>query len=98
MRLAALEEEVQELRLKNEYLEKKLTEQKQIEIGKVVYKIQELSIDTLSGILNVGISATNAGEQERWIEELIQEKKVDWNLDHMKTEKTETHDGKNISS
>lgn len=83
-RLSNLEQEVYDLQVRNNYLEQKLAEHKSVEIGKVVYKIQELAIETMSGILNVGISATNSGDQERWIEELVKEKKIEWQVDQMK--------------
>jgi hypothetical protein len=85
-RLADLEQEVYELKLQNQHLQKKLEEHKTIEIGKIIYKIQELSVDTLSGILNVGISATNSTDQKKWIEELMSEKKVEWQVDSIKGE------------
>ncbi|WP_222704944.1 spore germination protein GerPC [Risungbinella massiliensis] len=83
-RLSDLEHQVYDLQMRNDYLEQKLAEHKSVEIGKIVYKIQELAIETMSGILNVGISATNSGDQEQWIEELVKEKKIEWEVDQMK--------------
>lgn len=74
-RLRHLEREIAILRRENEALKKKLASLQPITIERIEYKIQELSIETLSGTLNVGLSATGDGESIERILEKVQEKK-----------------------
>ncbi|PRX40745.1 spore germination protein GerPC [Planifilum fimeticola] len=74
-RLRHLEREIAILRKENEALKKKLASLQPITIERIEYKIQELSIETLSGTLNVGLSATGDGESIERILEKVQEKK-----------------------
>ncbi len=74
-RLRHLEREIAILRRENEALKKKLASLQPITIERIEYKIQELSIETLSGTLNVGLSATGDCESIERILEKVQEKK-----------------------
>src|SRR5690606_1363519 len=75
-RLHHLEREIAILRKENEALKRKLASLQPITIERIEYKIQELSIKTLSGPLNVGLSATGDGKSiARFLEKVVREKK-----------------------
>ncbi|WP_164491589.1 spore germination protein GerPC [Staphylospora marina] len=72
-RLYELEKQVRKLAEENKELKEKLENLKPVQIDKVEYKIHDLSIDTLSGTLNVGLTANTddpaLGETiGKWIE------------------------------
>jgi hypothetical protein len=73
-RLIRLEQEVASLRKENEALRKKLASVQPVTIERLEYKIQELSIKTLSGTLNVGLSATGDDQSIAGMIEQIQKK------------------------
>lgn len=74
-RLHHLEREIAILRRENEALKKKLASLQPITIERIEYKIQELSIETLSGTLNVGLAATGDDKSFARILEKAQKKK-----------------------
>jgi spore germination protein PC len=55
--LAKLEKETAELKKEIRELKEKLDQLRPVHIDKLEYKIHELEIDTLSGTLNVGLTA-----------------------------------------
>jgi Spore germination protein GerPC len=76
-RLNRLEQEIASLRKENEALKKKLASIQPVTIERIEYKIQELSIKTLSGTLNVGLTATGDDKSVARIIEQIQSKETD---------------------
>ena len=73
-RLNRLEREIAFLRKENEALKKKLASLQPVTIERIEYKIQELSIKTLSGTLNVGLTATGDDKSVARIIEQLQAK------------------------
>lgn len=57
-----LRQEIEKIRAENEALRKQIEEIKPIYIDRMEYKIQELNIETLSGMLNLGLSLNGDGE------------------------------------
>ncbi|SMO75639.1 spore germination protein GerPC [Melghirimyces algeriensis] len=75
-RINRLEQEMEELRSENEQLRKKVDSIQPLSIEQLVYKIQELNVQTLSGTLNVGLTTQGDGENiTDLIEKLHQEGK-----------------------
>lgn len=56
-RLQQLENELTSLKKENQELKEKIASIKPIQIDKIEYKIHELQVQTLSGTLNVGLTA-----------------------------------------
>jgi spore germination protein PC len=68
--LSQLKQEVQKLQERIEKLQP-------IHIDRVEYKIQELQVDTLSGTLNVGLTATGEGEAvEQLVRQIIEKQQA----------------------
>jgi spore germination protein PC len=57
-RLENMERQLQKLRKENRELKEKLENIRPVRIEKIEYKIHELHVDTLSGTLNVGLTAS----------------------------------------
>lgn len=88
-RLQQLEKEISKLKKENQELKEKISQIKPIQIDKIIYKIQELQVETLSGTLNVGLSAvTDPQKMHELFEEIIKEKKMEVDLGN--EEQTET--------
>ncbi|MCH5586557.1 spore germination protein GerPC [Shimazuella sp. AN120528] len=66
-----LRQEIEKIREENKSLRKQIEELKPIHIDKMVYKIQELNIETLSGMLNLGMSLNGDGENMTELAEKI---------------------------
>lgn len=75
-RLNELEKKVDHLQKDNHKLQETIQSMKPIHIERIEYKIHELTIDTLSGTLNVGLTA-NADEEGvgEVIEQIIEKQK-----------------------
>jgi hypothetical protein len=72
-----LRQEIEKIRYENELLRKQVEELKPIKVEKMEYKIQELNIQTLSGMLNLGLSLNGDGENiSDLAEKIIQEEGV----------------------
>lgn len=56
-RINQLQQEIEKLKEENEQFRKKLASIQPVNIERLEYKIQELRVETLSGTLNVGLSA-----------------------------------------
>jgi spore germination protein PC len=56
-RLEQMEQELTQLKKQNEELQKLVAQIKPIQVEKIEYKIHELHVQTLSGTLNVGLTA-----------------------------------------
>ncbi|MFC7442469.1 spore germination protein GerPC [Laceyella putida] len=68
-RINKLENKVQELATENETLQHQVKQLTPIHIDKIEYKIHELHVDTLSGTLNIGLTATG---EELGVGEIIE--------------------------
>jgi hypothetical protein len=79
--LEYLRQEIEKLRMDNEILRNKIEELKPLKVDKLEYKIQELNIQTLSGMLNLGISLNGDGENMTDLaEKIIQEEGISIDL------------------
>lgn len=67
-RLNELEQDIMRLKKENKEIKEQLAEIQPLKIERVEYKIQELQVETLSGTLNVGLTAHGS---EKSIEQLI---------------------------
>lgn len=56
-RINQLQQEIEKLKEENEQIRKQLASIQPVTIERMEYKIQELRVETLSGTLNVGLSA-----------------------------------------
>ncbi|MDN4595033.1 spore germination protein GerPC [Polycladomyces subterraneus] len=56
-RINQLQQEIENLKEENEQIRKQLASIQPVTIERMEYKIQELRVETLSGTLNVGLSA-----------------------------------------
>lgn len=75
--LEYLRQEMEKLRIENEKLRSQIENIQPISIDKLEYKIQELNIQTLSGMLNLGISLNGDGENMTDLaEKIIQDEGV----------------------
>ncbi|GGA50990.1 hypothetical protein GCM10007416_25200 [Kroppenstedtia guangzhouensis] len=61
-RINRLEQEMETLRKENEELKRQMDAIQPVTIESLVYKIQELNVQTLSGTLNVGFTTQAEGE------------------------------------
>ncbi|MGA8943579.1 MAG: spore germination protein GerPC [Thermoactinomyces sp.] len=84
-RLQFLEQELIRLRQENEMLRKKIDQLKPVQVEKIEYKVHELHVETLSGTLNIGLTANG---EEAGIGEVI-EKMVDNNQSQIVLEEQE---------
>ncbi|MBA4601105.1 spore germination protein GerPC [Thermoactinomyces mirandus] len=84
-RLQSLEQEITRLRQENTALKEKIEQLKPIQIEKIEYKVHELRVETLSGTLNIGLTANG---EESGIGEVI-EKMVDNNQSQIVLEEQE---------
>jgi spore germination protein PC len=85
--LEYLRYEIEKLRKENEQLRNQIENIKPVKIEKLEYKIQELNIQTLSGMLNLGISLNGDGDNVTELaEKLIQEEGVSIDLGTKKEE------------
>jgi spore germination protein PC len=57
-RLEQMEQDLNQLKQQNEELQKLVEKIKPLQVEKIEYKIHELHVQTLSGTLNVGLTAT----------------------------------------
>jgi spore germination protein PC len=80
-RINQMQQELDQLKKENEDLRKKVASIEPVHIERIEYKIQELHVETLSGTLNVGLTA-NGDEQSvaRLVERLQQEGKNSFDL------------------
>ncbi|WP_134700087.1 spore germination protein GerPC [Ammoniphilus sp. YIM 78166] len=68
--LKQLEERIEQLEKQNEELKEKVDKIKPITIENINYKIQELTVEELSGTLNIGMTAlTDPEELKKWMGE-----------------------------
>lgn len=80
-RINQLEQEMETLRKENEELKKQIDTIQPVAIENLVYKIQELNVQTLSGTLNVGLTTQGEGENvNELIEKLQREGKAQFDL------------------
>ncbi len=68
-RLQYLEHELTRLIQENASLKKKIEQLKPVQVEKIEYKVHELHVDTLSGTLNIGLTANG---EETGIGEVIE--------------------------
>lgn len=80
-----LEKEVQRLRKVTKELQEKVDGIKPVKIDRIEYKIHELNIDTLSGTLNVGLTAQADEEGMGDVIEKIIEKQKENILEEINT-------------
>lgn len=73
-RLKYLEQEIHRLKQENAFLKEKIEQLKPIQIEKIEYKVHELHVETLSGTLNIGLTANG---EDAGVGEVI-EKIVDY--------------------
>jgi hypothetical protein len=66
-----LRHEIEKLRMEQEALRKQVAEIKPFHVNRLEYKIQELNIDTLSGLLNLGLSLNGDGKHMKELAEKI---------------------------
>lgn len=72
-----LRQELEKLREENQVLRNQIDAIQPINIDRMEYKIQELNIETLSGVLNLGISLNGDGQHVSDLaERIIQEEGV----------------------
>ena len=69
--LEYLRQEIEKVRIDNENLRRQISELKPVQIDKLEYKIQELNVENLSGILNLGLSLNGDGEHMTELAEKI---------------------------
>lgn len=69
-RLQQLENEIAKLKRGNKEMSDKISNIRPVHIDKIEYKIHELNIETLSGTLNVGLTA-NGEEMGEVIEKIV---------------------------
>lgn len=80
-RINRMEQEMENLRKEQEELKKKVDAIQPITIENLVYKIQELNVQTLSGTLNVGLTTQGEGENvNQLIEKMQREGKAQFEL------------------
>ncbi|PTX60710.1 spore germination protein GerPC [Melghirimyces profundicolus] len=80
-RINRMEQELEDLRKENQELRKKIDSIQPVSIEQLVYKIQELNVQTLSGTLNVGLTAQGDGENvTQLIEKLHREGKTQFEI------------------
>jgi hypothetical protein len=85
--LEYLRQEIEKLRIENEQLRNQIKNIQPIQVGKLEYKIQELNIEQLSGMLNLGISLNGDGDNMTDLaEKLIQEEGISIDLGTKKEE------------
>jgi spore germination protein PC len=72
-RLKYLEQEIRRLQQENRQLKETIEQLKPVHIEKIEYKIHELHVETLSGTLNIGLTANG---EDAGVGEII-EKMVD---------------------
>jgi hypothetical protein len=70
-KLDALQEKMELIEKENEHLKEKVEKIKPINIENINYKIQELTVEELSGTLNIGLSALTDAEN---LKKLLEEK------------------------
>lgn len=69
-----LQKEIEKLKAENRELSKKIAALQPVQIEKMEYKINELIVETLSGTLNIGLSAhTDEKGLQKIIEKIHQE-------------------------
>lgn len=73
-RLNQLDKKLESLKKENEQLKKIIDSIKPIHIDRIEYKINELTIETLSGTLNIGLTAQTDDESIGGVVEQIIEK------------------------
>lgn len=73
-RIQALEQRQQELEADNKRLAEQLAAIKPVQYGDITYKVQELHVNELSGVLNVGLTSL---AEEGQLQELIGQMKMD---------------------
>ncbi|MDR6227613.1 spore germination protein GerPC [Desmospora profundinema] len=84
-RLNRMEQEMERLRQENIELRKQIESLQPISIERLEYKIQELSIQTLSGTLNIGLTTHSDGQGlEKWIESMHRDGKANMELGELK--------------
>ncbi|PTM56416.1 spore germination protein GerPC [Desmospora activa] len=84
-RLNRMEQEMERLRQENTELKKQIESLQPVTIERLEYKIQELSIQTLSGTLNIGLTTHGDGQGlERLIESMHREGKANMELGELK--------------
>ncbi|MRG29479.1 hypothetical protein GIJ05_15200 [Laceyella tengchongensis] len=69
-RIYSLENRLQMLVNENEALQQQVKQLKPLHIDKIEYKIHELHVETLSGTLNIGLTATG---EENGVGEIIEQ-------------------------
>ncbi|WP_028778413.1 spore germination protein GerPC [Shimazuella kribbensis] len=76
-----LNQEIKKMQSEQAALRKQIEELKPIRVEKLEYKIQELNIQTLSGMLNLGLSLNGDGENMTELaEKIIQEEGISIDL------------------
>lgn len=84
-RLNRMEQEMERLRQENTELKKHIESLQPVVIERLEYKIQELSIQTLSGTLNIGLTTHGDGQGlEKLIESMHREGKANMELGELK--------------
>lgn len=68
-RLQYLEQELTRLRQENASLKNKIDQLKPVQVEKIEYKVHELHVETLSGTLNIGLTANG---EETGIGEVVE--------------------------
>lgn len=87
-----LEYQIQALQQENAQLQERIDKMKTVHIENINYKIQELTVQQLSGTLNIGMSAlTDPEELSKWLNTDIVED-VDDELDERDTSDEDTDD------
>lgn len=86
--IQSLKNEITELKAANQKLQKKMATLQPIQIEKMEYKIHELVVKTLSGTLNIGLTAH--GDEEsivKLIEKMQKEDQLDIDIEDASTSK-----------
>lgn len=79
--IQALQHTVSQLQAENKQLKEQLTTLQPIKIEKMEYKINELVVETLSGTLNIGLSAhTDDSGLQQLIERMKEKERMEFEI------------------
>lgn len=98
-RLNHLEQEIRRLKKENKEIKERIAAIKPLIVERLEYKIQELDIQTLSGTLNVGLTAHGDEKSiEGMIDKMIQEGNTKFDVGEMNTNNQPPTDDSDDSS